>query len=109
FHETPGTQPQALRAWFATGDNYGQAFAYPKKRAIQLAEASNEAVPAETAAPTADNLKSVPLVAVSPGQKEEPIAEAIQTTPRPPETASQSPTVAKTRELPKTASPIPLV
>ena len=109
FHEEPGTQPQALRAWFFPGDNYGQAFAYPKKRAIQLAEASKEAVPAETAEPTVDNLKSVPLVAISPGQKEEPIAQAIQTTPLPPETASQPPMVAKARELPKTASPIPLV
>ncbi len=101
FHERPGTQPQALRAWFYPGDNFGQEFAYPKTRALQLAEASNATVPAETAEPTAENLESVPLVAVTPSQKEEPIAEAVQTTP--------PAVVAEATELPKTASPVPLV
>ena len=108
FHERPGTQPQALRAWFFPGDNFGQEFAYPKTRALQLAEASNAIVPAETAEPTADNLASVPLVAVTPSQKEEPIAQAIQTTPLQ-ETATETPMVAEARELPKTASSVPLV
>jgi hypothetical protein len=106
FHERPGTQPQALRAWFYPGDNFGQEFAYREKRALQLAEASNEIVPAETAEPTAETLKSVPLVAATPSQKEEPIAQAIQTTPLPEKTA---PVVAEAKELPKTASPVPLV
>jgi hypothetical protein len=106
FHERPGTQPQALRAWFYPGDNFGHEFAYPEKRALQLAEASNEIVPAETAAPTAETLKSVPLVAATPSQKEEPIAQAIQTTPLPEKTA---PAVAQAKELPKTASPVPLI
>jgi hypothetical protein len=109
FQEGPGTRPQALRAWFYPGDNFGQAFVYSKKRAIELAEASNEVVPAETAEPTPETLKSVPLVAVGPGQKEEPIAQAMQTTPLPPETSSQPPMVTEARELPKTASPVPLI
>ena len=107
FHERPGTQPQALRAWFYPGDNFGQEFAYPKARAVTLAEASNEVVPAEVAKsePAPEELKSVPLVAVTPTQKEEPIAQAIQTTP-----AHETPTtVAEVKELPKTASPIPLI
>jgi hypothetical protein len=108
FHERPGTQPQALRAWFYPGDNFGQEFAYPKTRALQLAEASGEIVPAETAAPTAENLVSVPLVAVTPTQKEEPIAQAIQTTPLPGKVA-HAPLVAEATELPRTASPVPLV
>jgi hypothetical protein len=109
FHERPGTQPQALRAWFYPGDNFGQEFAYPEKRALQLAEASNEIVPAETAEATAENLKSVPLVAATPSQKEEPIAQAIQTTPLPEKTAPVSQVVAEAKELPKTASPVPLI
>jgi hypothetical protein len=98
-----------LRAWFYPGDNFGQEFAYPKTRALQLVEASNATVPAETAEPTAENLTSVPLVAITPSQKEEPIAQAIQTTPLEEKTASESPMVAESRELPKTASPVPLV
>lgn len=104
FHERPGTQPQALRAWFYPGDNFGQEFAYPKARAVTLAEASNEIVPAEVATtePAPEELKSVPLVAVTPQQKEEPIAQAIQTTPAPA-------VVTEAEELPKTASPIPII
>jgi hypothetical protein len=106
FSERPANQPQALRAWFYPGDNFGQEFAYPKPRALQLAQSSNVAVPAETTEPTAENLATVPLVAVTPSQKEEPIAEAP---PVQKETAPVAPMVAETRELPKTASPVPLI
>lgn len=108
FHERPGTQPQALRAWFYPGDNFGHEFAYPKARAVTLAEASNEIVPAEIAKtePAPEELKSVPLVAITPTQKEEPIAQAIQTTPAPEKPA---PMVAEAQELPNTASPVPLI
>lgn len=110
FHERPGTQPQALRAWFYPGDNFGHEFAYLKGRAVTLAEASNEIVPAEVAKtePAPEGLKSVPLVAVTPSQKEEPIAQAIQTTPVE-EKAPAPAVVAEAKELPKTASPLPLI
>jgi hypothetical protein len=105
FHERPGTQPQALRAWFYPGDSFGQEFAYPKARAVQLAEASNEIVPAEVAEtePGPEELKSVPLVAVTPTHEEEPIAQAIQTTP-----IENKAEASKPEELPKTASLVPL-
>ncbi|HWF92931.1 MAG TPA: hypothetical protein VN684_11645 [Terriglobales bacterium] len=110
FRERPGTEPQALRSWFYPGDSFGQEFAYPKARAVMLAEASNEVVPAEIAeAPTPEELRSVPLVAVTPSQKEEPIEQALQIAPVP-EKAAVPPTVmAKATQLPKTASPIPLI
>ena len=106
FKERPGSEPQALRAWFYPGDNFGQEFAYPKTRALELAQASNETVPAETAEPTTENLTSVPLVAVTPSQTEEPIAEAAPSQ----EKAAPEPTrIAEAEELPKTASPVPLL
>jgi hypothetical protein len=107
FHERPGIQPQALRAWFYPGDQFGQEFAYPKPRAVQLAEASNEVVPAEVATtePSPEELKSVPLVAVTPKHEEEPIAKAIEVTPP---TAQPGPMSAEEKELPKGASPVPL-
>src|ERR1700674_1515467 len=109
FHERPGDAPDALRAWFYPGDNFGQEFVYPKTRAIQLAQASNEIVPAETVEPTESTLNTVPLVAITPEKKEEPVTEAIQVLPlRHPEESTPAPvTVAK--ELPKTASSIPLI
>ena len=109
FHERPGDSPEALRAWFYPGDNFGQEFVYPKRRAIQLAQASNEIVPAETVEPTESTLKTVPLVAITPDKKEEPVTEAIQVLPlqHPEEKTSAPVTVAK--ELPKTATPIPLI
>ncbi len=106
FEERPATQPQAVRAWFYPGDNFGQEFAYPKTRALQLAQSSNVAVPAETAEPTAENLATVPLVAVTPSQKEEPIAEAP---PVQKQAAPEAPMVAEAKELSKTASPVPLI
>lgn len=108
FKERPGNQPQALRAWFYPGDTYGQEFAYPKARAMQLAEASNEVVPAEeaTTEPKPEELRSVPLVAVTPQHTEEPIAKAFEVTP-----PHEQPTAMTTeeKELPKGARPVPLV
>ncbi len=103
FHERPGDSPSALRAWFYPGDRFGHEFVYPKQRAIQLAEASKEIVPAETVEPTESNLKTVPLVAITPEKKEESLTEAIQILPLHPEKLTLAPA------LPKTASSIPLI
>ena len=105
FSERPANQPQALKAWFYPGHGYGIEFVYPKREAIQIAQASNEVVPAETIEPTPSTLKTVPLIAVTPEQKEEPIAEAIQTTPA----AKTAEPVAVAKELPRTASLTPLI
>lgn len=105
FGERPGDSPEALRAWFYPGDNFGQEFVYPKPRAIQLARETHVIVPAETVEPTESTLKTVPLVAITPEKKEEPVTEAIRVLPlRNPE---KSTPVAE--ELPKTASSIPLI
>lgn len=108
FHEKPAESPEALRAWFYPGDNFGQEFVYPKPRAIQLAVASQEIVPAETVEPTPSTLTTVPLVAITPEKKEKPLTEAIQVLPlHVPEQVAQAP-AAETKQLPKTASNIPL-
>src|SRR5258706_14720248 len=38
FRERPAGQPEALRAWFYPGRNWGEEFVYPKARAIELAK-----------------------------------------------------------------------
>ena len=44
FEERPAGQPEALRAWFYPGDNFGQQFVYPKTRATELAKQSKQDV-----------------------------------------------------------------
>ena len=41
FSERPSNSPEALRAWFYPGDDYGQQFVYPKNRATELAKANH--------------------------------------------------------------------
>ena len=44
FRERPVGQPEALRAWFYPGRNWGEEFVYPKAKAIELAKAANTIV-----------------------------------------------------------------
>src|SRR6202050_9480 len=39
FRERPAGEPEALRAWFYPGRNWGEEFVYPKARAIERAHA----------------------------------------------------------------------
>jgi hypothetical protein len=41
FSERAAGQPQAIRAWFYPGDNFGQEFVYPKTKAVELAKVTN--------------------------------------------------------------------
>jgi len=50
FSERPATSPEAIRAWFYPGDNYGHEFVYPKPRAAQLAKLTGQSVPSMPAA-----------------------------------------------------------
>jgi hypothetical protein len=106
FWEMPPGQPRALRAWFYPGDNFGQEFAYPKTKAVAIAAVSHAAVPTVEAEKPAE-MESAPIATVEP-PKEEPVVEAA-----PPEPVAALPEIAElpppTPELPKTASPYPLI
>jgi hypothetical protein len=106
FAERAGDSPDALKAWFYPGDNFGQEFVYPKQRAIELAIAIKEPVPAVPADST--DLNTVAIVAVTPEQTEEPVTEAVQTTAPVADEPAPAPAAA-TEELPKTASALPLI
>jgi LPXTG-motif cell wall-anchored protein len=122
FAERAGDNPEALKAWFYPGDNFGQEFVYPKQRAIELAVIVKEPVPA-LAADT--DIKVVPIVAETPEQKEVPVADAIQITPPAAEAVTPAPViqettpapavetapapVVETQQLPQTASQLPLI
>src|SRR5580698_7971050 len=58
FSERPAGEPEALRAWFYPGKNWGDEFVYPKARAVEIAKLTNTpvlyteaAVPLEVAEP----------------------------------------------------------
>ncbi len=115
FSERPGDAPDALKAWFYPGDNFGQEFVYPKPRAIELAAAVKEPIPALPAEVT--DLNTAPIVAVTPEQTEVPLTDAIETTAPVAETVTPAPVaetvapapVVEAKELPKTASTLPLI
>src|SRR5512141_1464117 len=44
FRERPAGQPEALRAWFYPGRNWGEEFVYPKAKAMELAKITNTPV-----------------------------------------------------------------
>ena len=100
FSERPGDAPDALKAWFYPNNNFGQEFVYPKRRAIQLALAAKEPVPALTTdtLPVVAELKTAPIIAITPEQEEVPVAKVIQTAP-----------LVAENELPRTASLLPLI
>jgi hypothetical protein len=108
FWETPPGQPKALRAWFYPGDNFGQEFAYPKSAAVQIAATAHEAVPTTEATEAA----ALPQAEVTQTQPEPQPQEVAQNTPPPAPEAAPTPEPAPApvpQELPKTASPYPLV
>jgi hypothetical protein len=108
FWETPPGQPKALRAWFYPGDNFGQEFAYPKSAAVQIAAVAHQPVPTTEAVQAAE----LPQAEVTQTQPE-PQQEAQNTPPSAPQEVAQAPeptpAPAPAPELPKTASPYPLI
>jgi hypothetical protein len=111
FAERATGDPQAIRAWFYPGDNWGQEFVYAKKRAVVLAKttnvpvlyipddiATNYVVPiAAPTDPPAVALKEAPIKAVKPTGETVEIAEVVVPPP------------VQTARLPKTASDLPFL
>jgi hypothetical protein len=111
FAERAAGDPEAIRAWFYPGDNWGQEFAYPKKKALELAKITKVPVlyipdevapaivaPVKTAEePPVVALKEAPVMAVKPTGETVPVAEVVVAPP------------VQTARLPKTAGSLPLL
>ena len=82
FEERSGDQPQAIHAWFYPGENYGQEFVYPKRRALELARANHEPVLMADVTPTetASQLEQTPVTSITPENREVAIAEILPPT-----------------------------
>jgi len=114
FDETPAGSPEAVRAWFYPGDNYGHQFVYPKPKAVALAKANNTPVPsmpveltanttkpaASVKAPQVVAMSQAPLKAQKPNEEEVEIGKVFAA----PQPAQQLPAT-----LPATASLLPLI
>jgi hypothetical protein len=113
--------PEALRAWFYPGDNFGQEFVYPKYRAGQLAETTLQPVLSGEIKPAAtpEEMKKVEIVAVAPEKTTAvappvlaapPVLKAEPVMPVPvPESATPPAPETPVKELPKTAGELPLL
>ncbi len=122
FSERPAGEPEALRAWFYPGKNFGDEFVYPKARAMELSKTTTVPVlftpaelPVEVAepiktvdAPVVVEMKRAPIMAVQPTGEEVELAAVV--TPPPPVEAQAQVTPAPMPEvLPATASTLPLI
>lgn len=103
FAERAAGEPQAVRAWFYPGANWGQEFVYPKTRALELAKLTSEPVlymPDDLV--SADDepavaLRTAPLKAVDASGRDVALDEVVEAPP------------TRVARLPQTASTLPLL
>lgn len=118
FRERPAGQPEALRAWFYPGRNFGEEFVYPKAKAIELAKATNVPVlytPAEIPVEVTEPIKSVdepvvremkqaPILAVKPTGEEVELAAVVTPPPAAEIAETQAPAETQVAAAPQTAT-----
>jgi hypothetical protein len=96
WYERPMGEPSAMRAWFYPGDNFGQEFVYPERRAVPIAAAAHEPVPF-----VADKEEPVMRAEVKP---EQPAAEELKQAEvrpaTPPVQIAQAPPAARPAPMP---------
>jgi hypothetical protein len=116
FEERPAGSPEAVKAWFHPGENYGHEFVYPKPKALELAKVNNTPVPSMPAElapntmqpattmqePNVLEMSNSELKAQTPAEEEVEITEVFMM-------VVTDPTDQLPEELPKTASSLPLV
>ena len=122
FWETPPGTARAMRAWFYPGDDFGQEFRYPKEpRLLAVARSSVTDQQQSSTPPPPPTLGPEPPAStatqteaatqtetVTPSEPREPVVIA-QNEPAPVIAQNQAPTPAPAQELPKTATPFPLI
>jgi hypothetical protein len=118
FRERAAGEPEALRAWFYPGKNWGEEFVYPKQKAITLAKSANTPVlftpaaldveveePLKADTPMIMEMKRASIMAIQPTGVEVQLADVVTT---PPADVAMA-TSRADRELPATAGTMPLI
>lgn len=111
FRERPAGDPEALKAWFYPGHEWGEQFVYERPRAIALAKVNNEVVlstPVALASSTVEELTAAPVEAITPAGEPVETATVVEAPPAP-ALAPQPEVAATVATLPKTASNLPLI
>ena len=110
FEERAANAPQAIKEWIPAGENWGLEFVYPKVHPV-AAEVAQVTPPAPAPTPVAP----APAPAETPGPvaqvpHEQPPVEIAQAQPAPEPAPSEqaAPAPEPAKELPKTASNLPL-
>ncbi len=113
FEERAGNSPRAIKEWFYPGDHWGEQFVYPKARTVALTETvppPPAPAPPPIVAPQVSE-QPKPVAQAQPQQQPQELAQAQPApapTPVAPATAAPAPAELP-KELPKTASDMPLV
>ncbi len=120
FNEGIEGRPEAMRAWFYPGRNWGEEFVYPKDKAVELAKISNTPVlftpleiPLEVVTPIRVDEPVVAQLQVAPVMAAKPTGEVVEfaevVTPAPPAAVLSAPAPAAVASLPDTGSSTPLI
>ena len=112
FGERAESQPEALRAWFYPGANWGQEFVYPKARAMELAKIIQEpvlATPIDLGVAPIEALKTAPVEAIAPTGATVALTQVVEPPPAAVKPTAQDKPSAQVKSLPQTASSLPLL
>jgi hypothetical protein len=119
FNEAPANTAPAIRYWYYPGDKRGQEFAYPKKQAIEIANAAHTSVlSVDMDEKNPDSMKTGAMSRVEPGAEpsaaaqspaQEPTPQAASPTPQTPqaEPAPTRPTASQPEPTPTREEPAP--
>jgi hypothetical protein len=111
FEERSSGSPEAIKAWFYPGDQYGQQFVYPHRRAVELARETHQNVlsmanemnqnittPAKSASEVSvQAMQNTEVTAMKPSGEQIELAQAVSSKPENPNntpTSSGSTTTA---------------
>jgi hypothetical protein len=100
FNERPSGQPEALRAWFYPGDNFGVEFVYPKQRATELAQANQQPVLS-----TREEVTDTPSMKSATVEPVAPPPVQVADNSQPPSVVTE----VEAEELPRTAGSMPSI
>ena len=119
FRERPAGEPEALKAWFYPGREWGEQFVYDRSKALQLAKETDEIVlstPIVQEAAPMETLIAAPVEAVNPKGETLDVAQVVEAPPAPPAPVAVAALPAPVAQapvevasLPKTASNLGLI
>jgi len=78
FEERAADSPEAIKAFFYPGDNYGLQFVYPHDQAVKIAKRANQNVLAMRGSTNGHDMKSAEVTGVNPSGESVPISGVVQ-------------------------------